>query len=910
MARHAYHPQLILVLVVLLLLCSLAMHYFGGRALVLDGLVLDRNLVIQDRAAHMDVPRGGRVVALDDVQVATPADVSVAAWRWRGGHAPVTVIAPPSYRTLVVSADRMLEEPPQELEEGAYVVRLGDVAIDGRMERDELVERALRIAPEPLVVEIRVPRELHFAQALVRSHAPEPRGIAFIVLAALLAPLGVGGSLAGTAELARRELVGVATVAGAVASAAFATLLALPSVVPDMWLWAGVPLVVHRSASFARRLADYQGCVTRTHYALLLVPSALFGLATVVGLALARATTSAAASFHRGESLLLVATVTGLSMWVAEVWLVRAGRDEASRGEWAGLLGPAVLGSLAAGVSAGLGLSAPAWIAAGFVFATVDWMGLLVTERLLPNAATRRPRYRAEDRTLVGLLEEASLLAPDAHVCLAVGLGEAWVGVEAVDLTASGELRAQPMALSNELEAVLGMLLTEGGILPRATDPDDAFEGVASRLGLLAAVPCITEARGDDGRLFLLAIDSDEGGATADLEALVEIAAEIAASGAPTEARGIAVGFLVRRLERARRRGPNGGEEATPTKIEPAGGTTQPPVTESGPVPQRAAPRVEPSVGTEGAPETARTHEGAVHEWTRRLEQLVADAWPVEDPQVLTAEDREWLRQHAVGRGAVLLLGEPGAGKEFIARALHSLSTRAAARYATIDLATVPTSLVEHELFGDEEQPGLVSLLRGGTLLIKAPSRLTAEAARRVVRGVEAGDVRLLLAERYTGPAGGVPSGLVAPWRDAVADRVVPLTPLRERREYAEQVAEYYLQRYAMRYDQMVPALPAELRERVRHDALRSNYLSLQELVREALFGGLSAADDPRPRGAPELDTTWTDEEREERAEILDALARTEWVQAEAARCLGISRGKLLRRIRKFGIERTDEDTR
>src|SRR5262245_35549035 len=52
---------------------------------------------------------------------------------------------------------------------------------------------------------------------------------------------------------------------------------------------------------------------------------------------------------------------------------------------------------------------------------------------------------------------------------------------------------------------------------------------------------------------------------------------------------------------------------------------------------------------------------------------------------------------------AVLILGETGAGKEMIARAVHNHSGRRAHPYVKCNLAAIPTGLLESELFGHEK---------------------------------------------------------------------------------------------------------------------------------------------------------------------------------------------------------------
>lgn len=84
-------------------------------------------------------------------------------------------------------------------------------------------------------------------------------------------------------------------------------------------------------------------------------------------------------------------------------------------------------------------------------------------------------------------------------------------------------------------------------------------------------------------------------------------------------------------------------------------------------------------------------------------------------------------RQAAAKDSIVLLLGESGSGKDFLARWIHNLSRRADGPFFSINCAAVPHDLAESELFGHERgaftgalgrKRGLLELAEGGTLLL------------------------------------------------------------------------------------------------------------------------------------------------------------------------------------------------
>jgi len=67
----------------------------------------------------------------------------------------------------------------------------------------------------------------------------------------------------------------------------------------------------------------------------------------------------------------------------------------------------------------------------------------------------------------------------------------------------------------------------------------------------------------------------------------------------------------------------------------------------------------------------------------------------------------------------VLVTGEPGAGKEFVAAAIHHRSGRSDWPFVVINCAAIPAELVESKLFGrDQDRSGVFENLDGGTVLL------------------------------------------------------------------------------------------------------------------------------------------------------------------------------------------------
>ncbi len=118
----------------------------------------------------------------------------------------------------------------------------------------------------------------------------------------------------------------------------------------------------------------------------------------------------------------------------------------------------------------------------------------------------------------------------------------------------------------------------------------------------------------------------------------------------------------------------------------------------------------------------------------------------------------------------VMIIGEPGTGKEFTARALHDHSARRNANFEVVSVAAIPRELIAQELFGSEGQVssgtmsnniGRLAQAEGGSLFLDDVSEMPMEAQARLLRVLQEG--------KYT------PLGAQAPIKSNV--RIMAATP-------------------------------------------------------------------------------------------------------------------------------------
>src|SRR5947208_3018257 len=168
----------------------------------------------------------------------------------------------------------------------------------------------------------------------------------------------------------------------------------------------------------------------------------------------------------------------------------------------------------------------------------------------------------------------------------------------------------------------------------------------------------------------------------------------------------------------------------------------------------------------------------------------------------------------ARNRLPVLIVGEPGTGKETLARAIHGASLRAKGPLVTLDCKGVPANIVDSELFGHEKgafpgaftaKTGKMVQADGGTLILDEIGVLPAETQELLDRVLATGEVRPVgLNGSYSVDVrviatSGRPLG--EDFHTGLAERIgattVHLPPLRDRSGDIPAPSRHLLQRFA-----------------------------------------------------------------------------------------------------------------
>ncbi len=342
----------------------------------------------------------------------------------------------------------------------------------------------------------------------------------------------------------------------------------------------------------------------------------------------------------------------------------------------------------------------------------------------------------------------------------------------------------------------------------------------------------------------------------------------------------------------------------------------------------------------------------------RRRQKVETPATNEHVPEIIGAAASMQEVFRAIGRLAgshlnVLINGESGTGKELVARALHNHSPRAGKTFVAINIAAIPSELLESELFGHEkgaftgahaQRKGRFEQADGGTLFLDEIGDMPMELQTRLLRVLQDGrfyrvgghdeikvDVRIIAATNQN-LEGRVAEGR---FREDLFHRLnvirIHLPALRERREDIPVLAPHFLKRSAQELGVEAKQLAPETMLYLGNLPWPGNVRQLENTCRwlTVMAPGqtIGVADLPpelRPVESAPVGADWenglrrevearlargeTDlladiSARFERLLLEAALAHTGGRKVEAAQKLGWGRNTLTRKLKELGLE-------
>ena len=241
----------------------------------------------------------------------------------------------------------------------------------------------------------------------------------------------------------------------------------------------------------------------------------------------------------------------------------------------------------------------------------------------------------------------------------------------------------------------------------------------------------------------------------------------------------------------------------------------------------------------------------------------------------VVARLRDDIETAARSNSKVLITGETGAGKEVVARLIHSQGPRRLALLTTMNCAGVPDSLLESELFGHvrgsftgayRDKPGLLESAANGTVFLDEVGEMSTRMQAVLLRFLETGELQRVGADR---PHTRVSIRIIAATNRDLMSRVaegafredlyyrlnvihIAVPPLRERRDDIPALVNHFMDLASEEYRVPRPQLSAHALEQLCRYDWPGNVRQVKNVVERLLLmawgrpiGSITAEDLP-----------------------------------------------------------------
>jgi two-component system response regulator HydG len=289
---------------------------------------------------------------------------------------------------------------------------------------------------------------------------------------------------------------------------------------------------------------------------------------------------------------------------------------------------------------------------------------------------------------------------------------------------------------------------------------------------------------------------------------------------------------------------------------------------------------------------------------------------------------------------SVVINGETGTGKEFVAQSIHKFSKRAGYPFMAIDCGALPKELAGSELFGHmkgsftgaiADKQGSFEIADGGTIFLDEIGNLSYENQVKLLRVIQERKIKRIGATRDTS----IDVRIIAATNENLMKAVkegklredlyhrlnefkIQLAPLRERKEDILFFADYFLQKANLSLSKEVKSFSPEVKNYLSHYYWHGNLRELNNVIRRAvlLTSGDAVQVDSLPQEIVQTNgvslegdvvhenvgllksIAWT----AERQAIVDVLEKVNYNKSKASELLDIDRKTLYNKLKLYNI--------
>ncbi len=326
------------------------------------------------------------------------------------------------------------------------------------------------------------------------------------------------------------------------------------------------------------------------------------------------------------------------------------------------------------------------------------------------------------------------------------------------------------------------------------------------------------------------------------------------------------------------------------------------------------------------------------------VEQHEGELTPILGESPAIRRIKETIERVAPTEARVLITGQPGTGKELVAKWIHHRSNRKDGPMVEVNCAAIPSELIESELFGHEkgsftgatkQRVGKFEQADQGTLFLDEIGDMSLSAQAKVLRALQENKISRVGGDRA------IPVNvrvIAATNKDLIKEIeagrfredlyhrlsviLIHLPPLRERRDDVALIMNYFAERLARRNGVAPKQFDPEALERMKTYEWRGNVRELHNVVERLLIlseGEVIGVQDaeryvqPGAAGANPVEglierfDEFSDfRDMAEKLFIEHKLRQFDWNISRTAEAIGIQRSHLYNKMNKYEIQRED----
>ena len=294
------------------------------------------------------------------------------------------------------------------------------------------------------------------------------------------------------------------------------------------------------------------------------------------------------------------------------------------------------------------------------------------------------------------------------------------------------------------------------------------------------------------------------------------------------------------------------------------------------------------------------------------------------------------IEQVAATDSTVLITGETGTGKELVARAIHSSSSRKDRPLVRVNCAALSPTLVESELFGHEKgaftgatgrKIGRFELANGATIFLDEIGELPLELQSKLLRVIQDGEFERLGSSRTIKSDARIIAATNRNLKIAVEQglfredlwyrlNVFPITvpPLRDRKEDIPGLVEHFVRLFSKKVGKQIFSIAPSSLKIMQDHAWPGNVRELANVIERAVINCQGSTlrlvdhfEKPSVQDQSQVSKTLEEMEKEYILRILESTGWRIEGRKGAAKILGLNPSTLRTRMTKLGIQKADQ---